>query len=287
MEKLSEASEALQQMKSKQAIVRDNDTNHDEISDLESITEDAGLNTSEGIPPANHFGTEVENRNPQVMGSPSPELAKTPIPPDSQERVKKLSLMERRGVGTLPPIGTGENAHISETKPPPTHKHAVLVSKKGKKRLPLDEDENIYNSQLQAYMNSYRDSSTSLNSSQESLAPRKKLNSSLPKHPGVSPQANFLSESFPPFDAHLSSTSGSRHVNIREGSLAIGPNAREKFTVQTVEEESRGRRGKTKHRTESEIIPSSPVTPASQRVPQRQQLTNTSANQHSKVCIIL
>lgn len=174
---------------------------------------------------------------------------------------KKISLTERRGVKTLPPI----RAKGSELG---TRKHAVLASRKGKQKMHHSEPESgeasDYSADLHAYVNSYMDSSNTASISSWSQDVQRQL-SGLPAAPP-----------------------GTR--TVREGSLAIGENARDTFTVQNIQEWGQGRGGKKKQRTRSQIIQmaASPAISTSNSEPnERQRPIPTSQPTKSKICNIL
>ena len=197
----------------------------------------------------------------------------------------------------------------------PSRKHATPSHRKGKKphslpRItengrppvqPLDS----YEEQLHTYMNSYKEDGSggsSLSSSSESS-----LSSEGNKDSGDQLGASI-------FSRHASSKSRRKHTErhhlqklsprspstsanttplhssplvVQEGSLAIGPNAREMFTTESRVVTSGQKR--KKGRIQTEIVPrthSGSGTPSLPH-PTRQEHPNSTAGHQSKVCIIL
>lgn len=231
-----------------------------------------------------------------------------------QEEPKKLSITERRGARTLTPINAScgcDNPMLTSTTPdtrtgsgnndealpissvrrgsekPVTHKHAVLISKKGKGRITHDNDDDgdSYIAELNAYMESYRHSSSEvLSSSLESSQHNNRRPSSAspdnkgallpqPPHTGATPTGLLPWQHY-----------------VREGSLAIGACARENFVVR-VEEGKSDKKGR-KRRHESEIIVPSPnnmVTTATKNTGGQSSagMPPQSNQQQSRVCTIL
>jgi tetratricopeptide (TPR) repeat protein len=229
MEKLSQASEALQES---HKAKRERGPSLSSDEDVRSKTPTTRHPNHRQSPPSEEvhrnfresvFGEVLEdNSNPT---NHQPQLPTAP---------NKVSLTERRGAKALPPIKTKQ----PETQPP-SHKHVVL---QGKERLASHTDteyeDNEYSDKLKAYVDSYRDSE---DASQDSWT--QELDT-----------VNF--------DKELQNTTprarGSH--SVREGSLAIGPNARLNFTVQTTEEWGKDKKGKDVRRRKSEIIPTSPTS---------------------------
>ena len=191
-------------------------------------------------------------------------------PEDPNDRkCHSLTITERRGAKSLPPLKTRSE--------PTTNKHAVLTSKKGKQKMrlrPVDMEPELdlasegseYSADLQAYMNSYLSSTNTASISLWSQDVQRQME-------GVGT---------PPAPTRM----------VREGSLAIGENARDTYTVQTIQEWSQGKGGKKKQRTRSEIIHvnNSPISSSDSEPPtqeyKRQKSTETSKNK-SKICTIL
>lgn len=165
---------------------------------------------------------------------------------DKEHANKKLSITERRGAKTLPPIKTTETSLTTKPAATPVQKGVLRSSKKGKEKLTEEgEGEESADStelQLQAYLDSYRDSSDS-SWSQGLEASTDMEQPVLPNTQGPSALPSF-----------------------GEGSLALGPNAREQYTVQTVEVWSKGRGGRKKHETKSEIVQTSPPGQSGEQV---------------------
>lgn len=155
---------------------------------------------------------------------------------DKEHANKKLSITERRGAKTLPPIKTTETSLTTKPAATPVQKGVLRSSKKGKEKLTEEGEESADSTelQLQAYLDSYRDSSDS-SWSQGLEASTDMEQPVLPNTQGPSALPSF-----------------------GEGSLALGPNAREQYTVQTVEVWSKGRGGRKKHKIRSEIVQTSP-----------------------------
>lgn len=147
------------------------------------------------------------------------------------EDTKQPSITERRGV-KLAPI-----------KQPHTHKQADSA------KMQRDSDDHSdYSTQLQAYMDSYAQGSQS---SMELESRDGQIGTAASRH----------------MDKQIATPT----VQVREGSLAIGPNARENFTIQTIEEWSKGKKGKTKRQRRSEIVPTSDVSPGNSPANTQQQ----------------
>lgn len=248
MEKLSQASEALEEAKAK--LQGGTTQSSDERREQVRSKAQANAGFRESV-----YGEVVEQDYDQTLPA-----------------AKKISLTERRGAKALPPIRAKEAQDLSRL---PTHVVPPSSSAKGKERLvpriDMESDNSEYSTQLQAYVDSYRDSDGSQGSWSEELQAVRHTDKEIELH------------------------STQRPRSVREGSLALGPNAREKFTVQTTEEWSKGKGGKAKCRKKSEIIcmsltsPSSRSTSASSiATPTNQQLQPTTQDRNqSKVCTIL
>ena len=117
---------------------------------------------------------------------------------------------------------------LAPIKQPHAHKQADSAKKQ------RDSDDNSdYSTQLQAYMDSYA------HGSQSSMELQSTRQIATPTSRQMDEQTT---------------------LTVREGSLAIGPNARENFTIQTIEEWSKGKGGKNKRQRRSEIVPTSDVS---------------------------
>lgn len=183
----------------------------------------------------------------EVLEAPGMGGDHTPLPRWTSwtahtENAKQPSITERRGV-KLAPI-----------KQPHPHKQADSA------KMQRDSDDNSdYSTQLQAYMDSYTQ-----HGSQSSI----ELQSTRHRDEQIAT----------PTSRHMDEQIATPTVQVREGSLAIGPNARENFTIQTIEEWSKGKGGKTQRQRRSEIVATSPGnSPASTQ----QQDTDTQAIQHT------
>ena len=194
----------------------------------------------------------------------------------------------------------------------PSRKHATPSHRKGKKHhsLPqITENErppvqplDSYEEQLHTYMNSYKDDGSggsSLSSSSESSLSSEgnqdsgdQLGASMfSRH--ASSRSRTKRHHVQKLSSHSPSTSAnttplhSSPTVVQEGSLAIGPNAREMFTTKTRVVASGQKR--RKGRVQTEIVPrthSGSRTPSLPR-PMRPEHLNSTARQQSKVCIIL
>ena len=232
---------------------------------------------------------------------------------------EKLPLPEsRRGAGLLPPIDPQK----------PSRKHATPRKRDNRPRhLPPSKEtsdshrgsaelkkEDSLDAEVQEYINTYRDSpvpggSDSQRSSSDSESRGSDVDQA--RDSGDQLGASMFSRHAPRPDSRLrpslgspnSSKGGSSHdtvsspCGVQEGSLALGPNARELYTTQTHVVEEGKRRRKKKIRVE--IVPISPnsasnsspsfsqtpATPANTQPPDQQSNTRTSTQ--SKVCTIL
>ncbi len=219
------------------------------------------------------------------LGSLLSPLTPLPTPPTTQDSPFRdtpddirPSITQRRGVKALPPINAS-----NPSKPPPTHKHAITVSKKGKRKLTGKNEErgdgSNYSVELKAYMDSYRDSSGeegSHDSSHSSYIQAIK-NMDGPKEPS------------PPLGPG-GETADPQPQAVREGSLAIGLDARENFTVETVEEWSEGKGGRKKRQLKKEIIKTSLSAGPSPSQHADGSCNNNTASQprnQSRLCTIL
>lgn len=260
MEKLSQASEALKEAKIKRerdASLSSDDQEARTREEIHSLTGDtlyAHGNFRESV-----FGEENGDHNQMKS-------------PDAAVPAKKISLTERRGAKALPPIKAKEAEKLSKL---PAHKHVALPPTKGKEKLgahiDIESDHSEYSTKLQAYVDSYRDSGGSQGSWSQELQAVRHMDKEIDLHSAAATPR--------PSSSH----------SVREGSLAIGPNARENFTVQTIEEWSRDKGGKRKCHRKSEIIPASPPSSASTgqssaTTPTNQQPQPT---QQSKVCTLI
>lgn len=214
--------------------------------------------------------------------------------------VEALPLPDRRGTGFLPPINPSrspqltarQDAHISSsgatsertsTTKTRTRTHRRTASHgKGKKRLlpqitekmaspPIPEN---YKDQLQTYLNSYRDDQSAVSSlsdlsdgSQLSQDSRDKLGASIfsrhatTRHshgphplPKISSPPHSLSQGHSPLHSPPP-------FIVQEGSLALGPSAREAFTTQTqlVRPKHRTRRNP---QVQTRIVPRASLNPS-------------------------
>ena len=262
MEKLSQASESLQRAK-----VTWNREGED--TSLSSNEEQAARNKEQIGDDSELPSPEEAHRNfrESVFGEGSHDPNPiSPISSTESEPAKKISLTERRGVKALPPLKAKK----------PEDLNRLQSSMKGKEKLvphsDVESDNSEYAGKLQqAYVDSYRD----LDGSQESWARELEVVRHLNKD-AATPRLH---------NPH----------SVKEGSLAIGPNARVNFTVQTTEEWSKGKGGKKKWRRKSEIVPTSPPsslsTDSSFTTPTHQTPTHQPPNAHnrtqSRVCTIL
>lgn len=238
MEKLSEATEALQQAQARRG--------GREVS-------------SKGEDPF----TSKDFRE-SVLGEVE-EQDRTPLSP----KAKKPSITERRGIKALPPIRATEAEKLSER---PPHKPIVppSTSTKGKERLPRIDSESNH-SECFSQPDTESDVDAAANTSQgswsEELAAVRQMDKAIELH---------------------SATPTARSHSVRQGSLALGPYARDNFTVLTTEEWGMGKGGKRKRLKRSEIVPTSPscVSTNSSRTTAPPQV-ETTAQQQSRVCTIL
>ena len=213
-----------------------------------------------GLIPSNMEGSTRLGSLPPLT-TPTEDSPFGDIPSDST----RPSITERRGVKALPPIQAN-----GSTSQPPTHKHAVLASRKGKNKLQQDqrdsEEDSDYSADLKAYMESYIDSSQG---SHSSLA-QEMATTGTPKPPS-------------PLMPGLVGTSEVPAPNmVKEGSLAIGLDARDNFAVETVEEWSEVKGGKKQCQTRKEIVQTS--TPADATP---SHADNSTPRNQSRLCTIL
>ena len=259
MEKLSRALELLEEVKGGEVQEEEMSSRDDKSVESDSSEEMSHTQRRE----------EVGSARKKVTRSLSPEFAAVAqtsssvrgakgMPPTPKMPRKNISLQERRGVQEkLPPILTGfKGNQPSPTFPTPSSQKgsARLDKKKGKlKKQPSreDSDSNSLNKDLQAYMQSYVHSSNE--EEDRNVSPANK--------PGTS-------------------TGGS----VGEGSLAIGPRAKDNFKVREVEGEHVT--GKKKGQRPRSKIVSISETEATSSTGESEHQTD-SRTQRSKVCIIL
>lgn len=283
MEKLSETSEALQAVRGEGAS--QHSTGEEEVEEREKRRSKMhsiltpGVGYGGGHMPA----LEGEERAGGSEDSTDSELERGHVVPFTKSEPNRLnlSLGERRGK-PLPPIKTkGSDPGIygrSALEPldPPSWKGKQKLQplEVGREPHQASPTPSNYSAVLQEYMESYMDSpSPSNTTSQWSRDMQRQLSAT----PGPS-----------------TSQAGSDRRTVREGSLAIGENARDAFTVQTIQEWSKGKKGKKKRKTRSEIIQTTHPPPATSsdsvqedRV-QRSQLNTTKITEkQSKICTIL
>lgn len=319
MEKLSEASEALEKIKIKQGEREnlDSESTGDEetvgkeprsklyltannrevhvkandgarLSSLTSVTvtsgEDGPINEGykdsmfSGFTTSPHPGVNEITSTALSPVSPHPgvseitSIALSPIPTaqtpnHEQENGKKLSITERRGVKALPPIKAQNLSSVGTL--PPLPKQNLKKGKQKLSHMDRDADEaSDYSANLQAYVESYNmGSNDSLTSwSQEVEKERNEQADLAASPPTLTPHPHFLA---------------------REGSLALGVDAKDNYTVQTIQEWSQGKGGKKKHHTRSEIICTSSSSPVLSDDSIQQKKPTSQPKTQSVLCTIL
>ena len=338
MEKLSDATEALQLSKQAQKTSRSLSSPDKRSTGSGSSADEqqtASFSRQEHQFESSSHSERVGRSSPKrVSRRLSPELnsvATTSV--HNHINLESLPLPEKRG-GFLPPIDPSRSPQLttrhssstiadqdgmhsktlaaSSIGKRPSHKHATPSHRKGKKHhsLPqITENErppvqplDSYEEQLHTYMNSYKDDGSggsSLSSSSESSLSSEgnqdsgdQLGASMfSRH--ASSRSRTKRHHVQKLSPHSPSTSAnttplhSSPTVVQEGSLAIGPNAREMFTTKTRVVASGQKR--RKGRVQTEIVPrthSGSRTPSLPR-PTRPEHPNSTARQQSKVCIIL
>ena len=291
MEKLSEAAECLQLKRvfKKKGKRREVDKepprfrlNSKEIVNAKNNSDDSS--------------SEEEDENhpiaPRLTRSLGAEFANAEVDDIGDKKVynKSNSITERRGVESLPPIKTTRGNKLGQ----PSRKHVVVAAKKRKGKEVMvhvnGDSEKNYDDNLQAaYLDSYRDPVTS--SSQESLTTAmKRTNGSLYRHSLPASSTKRLSITSPREGTPASIKLPPEHPRqqqesyVREGSLAIGPNARENFRVQTVDKEEYIRKkGRKRRLTKDDIIVASPGPISAPAIVEE----DNKPNHQSKICAIL
>ena len=338
MEKLSDATEALQLSKQAQKTSRSLSSPDKRSTGSGSSADEqqtASFSRQEHQFESSSHSERVGRSSPKrVSRRLSPELnsvATTSV--HNHINLESLPLPEKRG-GFLPPIDPSRSPQLtarhssstiadqdgmhsktlaaSSKGKRPSRKHATPSHRKGKKHhsLPqITENErppvqplDSYEEQLHTYMNSYKDDGSggsSLSSSSESSLSSEgnqdsgdQLGASMfSRH--ASSRSRTKRHHVQKLSPHSPSTSAnttplhSSPTVVQEGSLAIGPNAREMFTTKTRVVASGQKR--RKGRVQTEIVPrthSGSRTPSLPR-PTRPEHPNSTARQQSKVCIIL
>lgn len=310
MEKLSDATEALQLSKQAQAKPTSKTMSPplpaETVSGAERGTNEQTDSSQHQHGGSSHSLERAGNGSPKLLARRlSPELNSTDTTPTHNHiNLESLPLPEKKG-GFLPPLEkqggkvSKELAFSSEDRRP-SHKHATPAKRKGKERqhLPrIDENESSavqrldsYDGQLQAYITSLKEGGS------EGSSLHSSSNSSLSSG-GSQGSGNQLGASM--FSRHGSRRPTHKHDNssvpaplpssplvVQEGSLAIGPDARERFTTQTHVVTSGQKR---KSKVQTEIVPKTPGsngTPLPHSTP-LDHPSFTARHHQSKVCLIL
>ena len=251
---------------------------------------------------------------------PLPEKKKGSLPPIDPSRSPQLAARRHTA---LDPIMNGSSTSAS-------HKHATSSKRKGRKHVlpkitespsaviePLDS----YDKQLHAYMDTYRDSEgegrgsgdSPLGSSSESSLSsggsqdsRDQLGASIFSRHAARTKHKRKSATRPPHELSPPPLSASQTASpvhsppvVQEGSLAIGENAREKFTTQSHPIENGQKRRKGKKPVQTEIVSKNPTTPEAQEdgfrshlladTPRHSPVSSVyrSHQNHSRMCAIL
>ena len=302
MEKLSDATEALQQKKSRRG------TPSPKPSDCDASPRLRNGSTHS----LDRIGKEPPRLLPKRHHHHSPEMNGTT---ETQLNVENLPLPSKRGL--LPPIDPSRSPQLTtrinhdttsqnEGSRRPSRKHPKPSRRTGKKQSlprisegPLVKDSS-YEDHLQAYMNSYPKSGGDSSSSESSLSGGSqdggssdvlgasmfsrhamkrhshKRRASPPKLTPPSPP--LLSQGVSPPAAPLV---------VQEGSLAIGPNARELFTTRThVVPQGQKHRRHRNPKLQTQIVPKTVVASGTgSRTPTSQ--SPVVEHHRSKVCLLL
>ena len=340
MEKLSDATEALQL--SKQAQVTPRSKTRSPFPAETASGSERGANDQTDSPQHQHGGS---SHSLERAGKGSPKLLSRCLGSelngtDTTPTHNHISLpLPEKRVGFLPPLDPSRSPQLTARQPPatitsqeavarvskefatsseerkPSHKHATPAHRKGKERhhlprivekeTPAVRSQDSCDGELQAYISSLKEDKSegsSLHSSSESS-----LSSGGSQNSGDQLGASMFSR----YGSHRSTQKRTEHnthsqahsppspsvpaplpsspLVVQEGSLAIGPDARERFTTQTHVVTSGQKR---RNKLQTEIVPrnhssnvnSAPPLPH----PTPMEHTSSTARQHhSKVCLIL
>lgn len=282
MEKLSDATEALQK----------GNSNHPRSTTISSEDE-----SSEGDLPGLH---ESSGKHHPTLPDPSSEEQPSVLPDSSLlqsgennvstslsgkslEIVSSLPLPAKKATASLPPIRSpkltltpAKGVDGSATEGPSAVGKVPLHKKSTRRRRNVlgivNEIPDTYEQQLNAYVDSIKHDASPASSSDTNLSS------------GEEHSDHLLGASV--FSRHASkgySRSQKSPLSVGEGSLAIGPNARELYTTgTTVVEKEHGKGGKPRIQVKTEIVPvgKEPCT-------QTTQAEGRGQSQQSKVCLIL
>ena len=338
MEKLSDASEALERMKERYTQGEDTPQSPNKSPECDGLCTPCSSSDEEA-------GVRIQNDTPNQL-SPvlnrrlSPEFTSA-VDSESKNHVdlERLPLPEKRG--SLPPIDTSQSPQMTSIKlstdsattlnsseeRKPSKKHVTTAKRRGRlERLPQisesgshhsnSKSRDSYDAQLEAYVDSYRESphknELSSSSSESNLLAGSEQHdgesgdelgaSIFSRHATHTHKQKQRMRSFsprPPSIIEGASPISNKQQYVGEGSLAIGPNARELFTTETrVIENGQERKKRKRPHVKTEIVAKVPGSPTQQQssrrgssqaqTDSRSSNPNTSSSQQqSKVCVIL
>lgn len=278
MGKLSVAVKLLEQIK---RAMQEEEVSEGKYSDsemkLEGLGREENKNDKEGVSNV-HVKRVTRSRGTEFATTTlSPSYVKTMPRVPSLDKVEnnraRLPLRERRGFRRKLPSLHTSGSQLQPTPPSSAHiKTASRLSPRDKERLqqhPTNSDSTNFD-ELQAYMDTYKHASPDDNDDSDF------------KTPIGGPSPNSIP--------------GSTQGPVKEGSLAIGVQAREKFKVQTVEqgrESGNGKRAKGHHRKiRNEIVSTSTASAGVEStLSEEQEGSGDSEAQartkQSKICTIL
>ena len=265
MEKLSDATEAL----------RKDNPNHHRGTPISSEG-----SSSEEHPSGHRGNPEVHHLS--LPAGPSSEECSSTLPNSSlQENGERnvttnlsgksaeyLPLPARKATALLPPIKSTKNTlaaaeGVDGSMATKTPLHKIATARKKRNKLgTVNEVPDAHEQLLNAYMDSIRNEENLASSSDTNLSGSEDHSDHLL---GASVFSRHASKAHPrsqlsPAKSSLMNAGTTNSVpgsplSVGEGSLAIGPNARERFTTGTTVIEKEHKRGKTRLQVQTEIVP--------------------------------
>ena len=225
--------------------------------------------------------TSLSGQGSELAGSLPVPAKKAALPPI---RSPKQTLADAKGADGSTLAGP------SAANKAPLHKNVVARRRKNKLGT-VNEVPDTYEQQLKTYVDSIKDDASPASSSDTNLSSGGEHSDHMLGASVFSRHASKAHSKIPKQSpAKPSLTNGDNGVpasplSVGEGSLAIGPNARELFTTGTTMVEKENKRGKTRLQARTEIVPvgTEPCT----HTPHPEARGQVVHSGQSKVCLIL